>query len=613
MTATTTRMLWTYFPRAFTYLRPYWKLSIVSTTLMLLSAAVALALPWPLAMLVDSVLGSHPPAAFLQGLFDSSSKTQLVVYAVLAYFLLHVLLNALNVVNDYVNTTIDQYMTLDLRSELFEHCQRLSLAFHDQRRTGELMSRINYSAAAVGNVVMAIPPIIESALTIVGMLVIAWFIDWQLALVSLVALPPIWYALGLYGSRIVPRLQRVQGLEWESLSIVHEAMSMLRVIVSFGRERHEFRRFRDQGRVAVRERVKLTVQQTAFSLGVSTATAAGTSIVLGFGAWKVLNGQLTVGDLLVLLSYIGSVYKPLEQISGTVGSLNDQLIQLKGSLDLLALEPEVKEAPDAMEIGRARGEVAFDHVDFAYQRRRSTLTDITFRVEPGQSVALVGPTGAGKTTLASLVVRLWDPRQGRVLIDGLDIRKLTLDSLREQISVVLQEPLLFSGTITENIQYGHLEADVDAIAEAARAANAHDFISALPEGYETQVGERGAQLSGGERQRICVARAFVRDAPILILDEPTSSIDSKTEGVILDALDRLMVGRTTFMIAHRLSTIRHADLILVLNHGRLVEHGTHEELLGQEGLYRQLHDAQHRTLRRPAEAEQLPTLAAGGS
>jgi ABC-type multidrug transport system fused ATPase/permease subunit len=264
------------------------------------------------------------------------------------------------------------------------------------------------------------------------------------------------------------------------------------------------------------------------------------------------------------------------------------------------MEPEVKEAPNAVSIHRARGDVAFDHVDFAYQRRKSTLEDITFSVPAGSRVAIVGPTGAGKTTLVSLIARLYDPGRGRVLIDGHDVRTLKLASLRSQISVVLQEPLLFSGTIAENIRYGRLVALMDEVVEAARAANAHEFIERLPQGYYTTVGEKGAGLSGGERQRICVARAFIRDAPILILDEPTSSIDSKTEGVILDALEQLMEGRTSFLIAHRLSTIRDVDVVIVLNHGRIVEQGTHEELLERGGVFRQLHDAQSRSRRRPA-------------
>jgi ABC-type multidrug transport system ATPase subunit len=350
---------------------------------------------------------------------------------------------------------------------------------------------------------------------------------------------------------------------------------------------------------------------------VSTATAAGTALVLGFGATHVLQGQLTVGELLVLLTYIAAIYKPLEAISATVGSLHEQFVYFNASLDLLETEPEVKEAPDAIALERTRGEVTFDHVGFAYQGRVDTLKDVTFRVEPGERVAIVGPTGAGKTTLVSLLIRFYDPQQGTIRLDGIDTRRLTLESLRSQVAVVLQEPLLFSGTIAENIRYGRLDATTEELEAAARAANAHEFITRLPQGYQTELGERGAQLSGGERQRLAIARAFLKDAPIIVLDEPTSSIDSRTEAVILDALEDLTVGRTSFVIAHRLSTVRHADRILVMNHGELVEQGTHEELLEQGGMYRHLHEAQNRPrVRRFArEAAAVPAgaAAAGGA
>jgi ABC-type multidrug transport system fused ATPase/permease subunit len=311
------------------------------------------------------------------------------------------------------------------------------------------------------------------------------------------------------------------------------------------------------------------------------------------------------------MAYIAGVYKPLETISTTVGSLQTMFISLRVAFDLLDAQSEIKDAPDARAIERASGLVAFEHVSFNYRNRVNTLQEISFEVEPGQAVAIVGPTGAGKTTLASLIPRFYDTCQGRILLDGSDIRSLTVKSLRDQISIVLQEPLLFSGSIADNIRYGRLDAGMEAIMEAARAANAHDFIMRLPQQYETTIGERGAQLSGGERQRIAVARAFLKNAPILILDEPTSSIDSRTEAVILDALDRLMVGRTTFMIAHRLSTIRRADLILVLDHGRLVERGTHDELLEQKGLYRQLYEMQTRHAGRKLVQEGAAGLPAG--
>jgi ATP-binding cassette, subfamily B, bacterial len=406
--------------------------------------------------------------------------------------------------------------------------------------------------------------------------------------------PFLYYSAGIYGKRVTPRLERVQGLEWQSLSIVHESMAMLRVIVSFGREQYEFKRFREQGETAVEERVKLTVRQTLFTLLVNTITAAGTAGVLGYGFYLVLEGRLDIGKLIVLLSYVAAVYQPLEAISGSVGVLHNELVQLRGSFQLLDTTPEVVDDPRAVELDRARGDVAYENVSFSYHGRKDTLQDVSFHARAGERVAIVGPTGAGKTTLMSLLVRFYDPREGRILVDGVDLRALKLRSLRDQISVVLQEPLLFSGTVAENIRYGRLDATMDQIVEAAKSAGAHDFIERLPQGYETELGERGARLSGGERQRICVARAFIKDAPILILDEPTSSIDSKTEAVILDSLEQLMAGRTSFMIAHRLSTIRQADKIVVIDKGRIVEQGTHSELLAKHGLYRQLHEAQTR-------------------
>jgi ABC-type multidrug transport system fused ATPase/permease subunit len=330
---------------------------------------------------------------------------------------------------------------------------------------------------------------------------------------------------------------------------------------------------------------------------------------LGFGAYHVIQARLTVGQLLVVLAYIAAIYKPLEAISSTVGSLQSVLMALRIAFNLLDIPPEIRDEPGATDVGRVRGHVAFENVHFNYETRTDTLQDISFEAKAGQVVAIVGPTGAGKTTLMSLIPRFYERKRGRIVIDGRDIRKFTLRSLRRQISVVLQEPLLFSGTIAENIRYGRLDATMGEVMEAARSANAHDFITRLPQQYDTGLGERGVQLSGGERQRIAVARAFLKDAPILILDEPTSSIDSKTEAVILDALDRLMVGRTTFMIAHRLSTIRRADVILAIDRGRLVERGTHQELLHRGGLYKQLYEMQTRLADRRAAHGRVAVVA----
>lgn len=589
--------LWRLIPRLFPYLRPYKGLAVASVVLTGVAVVISLAEPWPLAFMVDNVIGSQRPPAILTQFIGTPDRFTLLVLAALAGLVLVLLRNAMTVLHEYVNTKLHQRLVLDFRSDLFEHAQRLSVSYHDSTPTGMLTTQINLLPDQAGDIVIGLPPLVQSGITLVGMFIIAIELDPVLALLALTVVPVIYYSVGVYSARIVPRLQRVRGLEFQTMSIIFEAMAMLRVIAAFARERHEFRRFRSQGETAADARVKLTVRQTLFSLVVNTWTAAGTALVLGFGAYHVLHGQLSIGELLVFLSYIAATYGPLETISSSVGSMQQQLVGLQGAFYLLDARPDVVDAPDAVDLKHARGAVAFDHVNFNYGGRTGTLTDITFAVVPGQRVAIVGPTGAGKTTLVSLIKRFHDARKGTVSVDGIDVRQLKVRSLREQVSVVLQVPELFSGSIVDNIRYGRLEATMPEVIEAAKAANAHDFIARLPKGYDTELGEGGAQLSVGERQRICVARAFLKDSPILILDEPTSSIDSNTETVILDALDRLSIGRTTFVIAHRLSTIRHVDLILVLSEGQLVEQGTHDELLRQNGLYRQLYDVQMGALR----------------
>lgn len=595
-----------YIPRVLRYLRPYWHLAVVSVALIVLGAAASLLVPWPLQFLIDNVLQDKPIPPFLAGLLGplAENRAGLLIFTVVGGVAVTLFLHTLTVIDNYVNTKIQQHMVLDFRSDLFQHAQSLSLAFHDQRRSGMLIYLINSQADAAARVVMTIPPLAQSVLTLVGMLWILFVMAPSLALISMTVLPFLYYSVGYYVKHIQGRLLSVRTMEGESLSIIHEAMAMLRVIVAFGREDHEYRRFRSQGERTITARVNLTVRQTLFSLVVDMITAIGTALALGVGAFHVLEGRLTVGQLLVVMAYIAGVYKPLETISTTVGSLQEMFMSLQMSFHLLDTEPEIKDAPEAVACDRVQGAITFDRISFNYRTRVHTLKDISFQIKAGEVVAIVGPTGAGKTTLISLIPRFYDAQEGRILLDGADLKTLTLKSLRDQVSIVLQEPLLFSGSIAENIRYGRLDADREAILEAARAANAHDFIVHLPKQYETEIGERGAQLSGGERQRIAVARAFLRNAPILILDEPTSSIDSRTEAVILDALERLMVGRTTFLIAHRLSTIRRADLILVMDQGRLVEQGTHDELLARQGLYRQLHEMQTRHAgRNPVEAD----------
>ena len=595
--------------RVLPYLRPYTPLAVLSALVTLTAVGVGLLVPWPLKIVIDNVLGAEAIPSPLARWVGTLDRTAMLVAAVCGGLALSLLANALGVAMSYLKTRLEQGIILDFRSDLFHHAERLSVAFRDHISTGRLVYAINFEAAAAGHLVMALQPLAQGGLTVIGMVWVTFWIDPTVALLSVTVVPVLYYGIGYYSNYIQPRLLVVKGMEADALSIVHDAMAMVPVVSAFGREEHELSRFRRQSLASVHARVGITTRQTLFSLGVNMTTATGTALVLGFGSYQALRGRITPGDLLVVLSYVAAVYKPLEQISYTLGSLQDNLVGLRMGYHILDTRPLIEEAPHASTLQQVTGRVTFQDVSFNYPTRADTLKHISFEAAPGQVIAIVGPTGAGKTTLASLIPRFYDPVHGSILVDGRDIRTLTLKSLRDHISIVPQEPLLFSGSIADNIRYGRLEATAEEIVAAATAANAHDFISRLPDGYDTQIGERGVRLSGGERQRLCVARAFLKNASILILDEPTASIDSRTEAVILDALDRLMIGRTTFMIAHRLSTVRHADLILTMDQGEVVEAGSHEELLRRGGLYAQLHQVQ--TRRRERQRPEVVAERAG--
>jgi ATP-binding cassette subfamily B protein len=590
---------------------------VLSAVLVVFNVLAGLLMPWPMKILVDSVLTKSPGPlpGYLPQLLNPIAKHAfgLLLFAVISGVCLTIVQNGLSVLNNYVNTRLDQSIVLDLRTELFEHTQRLSMAYHDHRRAGMIIYVINSQADCVARLIMTVPQISQSLLILIGMFCIAFSMDWQLAVLCMAVVPVLYYSVGYYVTHIQQKLLEVRTMEGESQSMIHEAMNMLRVIVAFGRECHELSRFRRHGEKTVAARVRLTVRQTLFSLVVNTATAVGAALVLGVGAYHVMRGRLTVGQLLVVMAYITALYRPLEAVSTTVGSLQEYFVNLHCAFDVLDTVPEITDSTKARHIPRVQGRVTFENVSFSYAGRKDTLSNIAFDAEAGRVVAIVGPTGAGKTTMFSLLPRFYTPSKGRILLDGIDIVDYKLQSLRSQISIVLQDPLLFSGTVSENILYGRFDASMDEVIEAAKAANAHEFIMKLPKQYATDLGERGARLSTGERQRIAVARAFLKNAPVLILDEPTSSIDSRTEAAILDALDRLMVGRTTFIIAHRLSAIRYCDMILVMNEGRIVERGSHNELLNARGMYYQLHELQ--TKQRPSRRAAVATtnLAAEGA
>lgn len=574
--------------------------------LILVNSALSLLAPWPFKYLIDYALSDRPPPAWLQSWVGVDGfRTRLLYACAVTEVLIIFLHQLLMVAETYISTRLEQRIDRDFRSRLFGHAMQLSLAYHENRRSGMMIYVINNQGDAVANLLMTLPSILESVLMLLGMLIVLWNMHWSLAAVSFIVIPALFFASRYYATRMRERIGQTKQLEGMSLSVIHEAMSMMRVIVAFCRQPLEHRRYIDATEVAMKARLAVTVRQTLFSLVVRMSTGIGRAAAWTFGGLLALTGKLTVGDLTIVLSYIDRVYDPLETLAYTYSGWQDQFANLRASFGLLDTKPDIADPPDPIAVGKCQGRIEFRHVDFAYQGRVDTLRDVSFVAEPGQVTAIVGPTGAGKTTLISLIPRFYDAAGGEVLLDGLDVKAMALDDLRQQVSIVLQEPLLFSMSIRDNIRYGRLDATDADIEAAARAANAHDFIARLPEGYDTMLGERGSRLSGGERQRIAVARAFLKDSPILILDEPTSSIDSKTEAVILDSLDRLMEGRTTFMIAHRLSTIRRADWILVVDQGRIVEQGRHDDLMAAGGLYRQLHDMQSRQAERKATIRKI--------
>ena len=577
---------------ALSFLRPYRWRAVVIANLSIAEIGLAALAPWPLKVLVDNVLGSAALPASLGGLLPAAladSPTRLLVVVVVAGLLVHLGAEVVRMIHTQMQVDMGQRIVYALRESLLAHLQALPLRHHVMTRTAASVYRLDADAYCVDDLVIGgIFPLSLATLNLGIMFGVLLYLDTTLALLSLTVAPFLYLCLRHHTRTMTERAERVKTLESTLIERAFEILSAIAAIKSFTRERHELQRFSRTGTETMRARLGLTWQESLFSLTVTSVTLAGTALVLVVGGLHVLAGTLSVGGLLVVIAYLAAVYNPISEIARTTGSLQQAVVSARRVREVLALTPEVLDAPGAIDATGISGRVRFDKVDFSYDGDRPVLNGVSFEALPGEMVALVGLTGAGKTTIASLIPRLFEACRGRVLVDGIDVSRYALQSLRAQIALVPQEPVIFTGTIADNIRYGRLDASDAEVETAARAAHLHRVVERLPLGYRTEVAEAGASLSGGERQRIGIARALLKNAPILILDEPTSSLDALSEHAVFDALRRLRAGRTTFVIAHRLSTIRDATRILVLHEGRVVAQGSHDELLASSDLYRSM-------------------------
>jgi ATP-binding cassette subfamily B protein len=577
-------------------LLPHWK-ALLGGLFAVIGASIANLLdPWPLKVVIDNVLKPRHTHGWLNHLVlfvAGTDKFAILKVAALAALVIAVFGAFCDYMEKWLTTSVGQWVMHDMRRMFYSHIQKLSLAYHDHKQTGDLVSRATTDIDAIQSFITGgLLGALINVLTLTGMVVVMFYINWHFTLIALSVTPFLFAVVFTYTRRIKKASREVRKKESQIVSVLQETLSSVRVIRAFAREDYEQRRLEEESLESVEIALRARSLKAKLVPIVEVIVAIGTSMVLWFGALMVLRGTLSAGSLIVFVLYIGKMYKPMQELSKMTDSYTKAVVGYERIREVFETHGEVKDLPGARPAPRIRGKIEFDHVHFSYEPNAPVLHDVTFAIQPGQVAALVGPTGAGKSTIISLIPRFYDPASGVIKIDGTDIKRFKQKSLRQQMSFVLQDTMLFHGTIWNNIAYGKPEASRGEIVRAAELANAHEFIEKMPDKYNTIVGERGVTLSGGQRQRIAIARAIIRNTPILILDEPSSGLDAASEKLVFEALDNLIEGKTSIVIAHRLSTIRRADIIFVIQEGKIVESGKHEELLRSGGLYSQLYELQ---------------------
>jgi ATP-binding cassette subfamily B protein len=575
------------------FLRPRSGGLLLALVILLAETGTSLAQPWPLALALDYVLNDNRR---LPGFWPDSLSGEALLLAGIAFLLVFITMasRGLTSYRRYLLQRLGQETVFDMRKALYEKVHDLGLDYHGKKRTGDTITRVTSDVKEVRTLLVdSIVEVGSSFFILVGMLVVMLWMSWQLTLLSLLTVPFLFFAVKRYRGALVERMRVVRAKEGAIASVIQEAVTGIRAVKIFGREEDELERFRGESEESLRASVDSSLIEAKFSIVLGVVGGLGTALILYLGSLQVLSGALSVGELTVFVAYLGLFLSPLWALSRQANQIGKSLVSGERIIELLGAEPSVKESPDARPAPAFEGRVAFDDVHFAYEDDE-VLKGMDFEVEAGSRVALVGLSGAGKTTVTSLIARLYDPQRGRVLIDGYDVRDFTLKSLRDSITFVPQEPMLFRATVAENIGYGKSGAERGEIEHAAELAGADGFIRELPEGYDTLLSERGESLSGGQRQRISIARAMLRESPILILDEPQSGLDAEAAVAVEDSWRALTEGRTTFVIAHELRLVRNVDQIFVIEDGSVAEAGTHEELLASGGLYARLYALQER-------------------